>query len=211
MANAFHSRRIRILTSISVTLILIILAFLHWGGYLLTDSDPLPSHADGALILQASLPSENARIAGAVDLLKRGIVDRVLLSIPKTGYWGVSFPALARAYLQQQYGGAVSSQFEFCITSQGIDSTEAEARAVIPCIQEHHWTSVIIVTSNFHSRRAGIIWRRIAKHLQLSARIFVDGVADPSFQPDGWWRQRKFAKTWFYESSKLFWTFIDPS
>ena len=191
-----------------VVLALILATILHWGGYLLVRSDVLPSRADGAVILQASLPSENARIAGAAELLKRGVVDRVLLSIPETGYWGVSLPALARVYLQKQYGDVVSSRFGFCITGPQVDSTEAEAGVLIPCIQEQHWHSVIVVTSNFHSRRARIVWRKVCERLRFPGKIYIDGVADPLFDPHGWWRERKFAKTWFFETTKLIWTFI---
>jgi len=203
-----HRRFWTIAASALLVFSLLVVAVLHWGGYSLVSADPLPFRADGAVILQASLASENARIAGAVELLQRNVVNRVLLSIPPTGYWGVSFPSLARAYLEKQYGLAISNRFEFCITDQEIDSTEAEALALIPCIQERHWNSVIIVTSNFHSRRAGIVWRRTSKREKLGARIFVDGVPDPAFRPDGWWRHRKYAKTWFYESIKLLWTFV---
>lgn len=206
MPSVYHRFWI-IAGSAFLVLALFVMAVLHWGGYLLIRTDPLPVRADGAVVLQASLPSENARIAGAVELLQRGIVDRVLLSIPTTGYWGVSFPSLARAYLEKQYGPSISSRIEFCETDQGIDSTEAEALAVIPCIRERRWQSVIIVTSNFHSRRAGIVWRRTSEREKFAARILIEGVPDPTFQGDGWWRHREYAKTWFFESTKLLWTF----
>ncbi|HEV2304704.1 MAG TPA: YdcF family protein [Candidatus Acidoferrales bacterium] len=184
-----------------------ILATLHWGGYLLISNDVLPSHADGAIILQASVISEEARIAGAVRLLQRGVVDHIILSIPKTGYWDLSFPSLARTYLEKHYGHDIASQFQFCETVN-VDSTEQEAMAMMPCVQQRHWRSLIVVTSNFHSRRAGLIWRRTWKHVQPPVQMWVDGVDDPSFQPASWWRHRRYAKTWFFESSKLLWALI---
>jgi len=39
-----------------------------------------------------------------------------------------------------------------------------------------------------------------------SLKIWVRGVADPEFQPNGWWRQRLWAKTWLMEFAKLVWT-----
>lgn len=191
-----------------LSLALLVLMTLRWGGYLLMTRDALPAHADGAIILQASLVSEDARIAGAAQLLQQGTVDNVLLSIPRQGYWGQSFPDIAHAYLQKRYGPALGNRFGFCVTGLDVDSTEEEARALIPCIEEHHWHSLIIVTSNFHGRRAGMIWRRVCKQSRASFQIWVDGAADPSFQPYGWWRHRTYAKTWFFESTKLVWDFF---
>lgn len=185
--------------------LLIVLATLHWGGYLLVSGGKLPSHADGAVILQASVVNEEARIAGAVGLLRQHTVDKVLLSIPSTGYWGLSLPPLAHKHLEKQYGNEIANRIEFCETADA-HSTEEEARSVMPCIQQRHWRSFIVVTSNFHSRRAGLIWRRTWKHVQPPSHIWIDGVPDPSFEPSGWWHHREYAKTWFLESTKLLWT-----
>jgi uncharacterized SAM-binding protein YcdF (DUF218 family) len=186
-----------------LALVFIVLATLHWGGHLLVRSDTLPSHADGAIVLQGSLVSEDARIAGAVRLLRQNVVDKILLSIPETGYWGQSLPGLARAYLEKRYGNEIADRFEFCETGPSVDSTEQEARAIMPCIQKRQWRSIVVVTSNFHSRRAGMIWRRTWKQAKSHIEIRVDAVADPSFSPNGWWRHRLYAKTWFFESIKL--------
>jgi uncharacterized SAM-binding protein YcdF (DUF218 family) len=186
-----------------LVLVFITLATLHWGGYVLVTTDTLPSHADGAIVLQGSMVSEDARMAGAVRLLQQNVVDKILLSLPETSYWGQSLPNLARAYLQKRYGNEVADRFEFCETGPGVDSTEQEARAIMPCIQERRWQSIVVVTSNFHSRRAGMIWRRTWRQTKSHIQIRVDGVADPSFSPDGWWRRRLYAKTWFFESIKL--------
>jgi uncharacterized SAM-binding protein YcdF (DUF218 family) len=194
------------LSCLFVALVLLVMATLRWGGYVLIGSDSLPAHADGAVVLQASLPSENARITGAVNLLQEGVVDKVLLSLPKEGFWGQSFPEMAHAYLEREYGADLGSRFGFCVTGPDVNSTEEEARAIMPCIEAQDWHSFIVVTSNFHSRRAGMIWRRVWKKSRFSARIWVDGVPDPSFRPNGWWYHRLYAKTWFFESSKLLWS-----
>jgi uncharacterized SAM-binding protein YcdF (DUF218 family) len=198
--------RVSIIAGLALVVFLfIILAMLRWGGYLLISSQKLPSHADGAVILQASVVSEDARIAGAVRLLQQNTVDKVLLSIPKKGYWDLSLPPLVHRYLGKQYGNEIADRIEFCETVDA-HSTEDEARSVMPCIEQRHWHSFIVVTSNFHSRRAGLIWRRTWKHVQPPVQMWVDGVPDPLFQPAGWWRHREYAKTWFLESTKLLWT-----
>jgi hypothetical protein len=179
---------------------------LVWGGNLLIATDPLPDHVEAAVVLQGSTVAEKARIAGAINLLQRGIADRVLLSVPKESYWGQSIPPVARAYLERNYGGDLAARVDFCETSADVNSTWQEARAVAPCIQVHHWQSVIIVTSNYHTRRSRMIWKSMTRH-DSSIRICIEGVSDPEYQQP-WWRHRQSAKIWVNEVAKLVWMIL---
>jgi len=179
------------------------LSLMRWGGYLTIASDPLPSHADVAVILQGSVQGEIARVAGAVRILREGVADNAALSVPKESYWGQSVPEAARAYLERKYGAAITGRFVFCETGPEVNSTKEEAEALRPCIQEHGWRKVIVVTSNYHTRRAGRIWRSALKNAQPRVEMSIYGVDDPEFQPRGWWRNRLWAKTWFYEVTKV--------
>jgi uncharacterized SAM-binding protein YcdF (DUF218 family) len=62
---------------------------------------------------------------------------------------------------------------------------------------------VVVVTSDYHSRRAGFLWRQAAR--QFPVQLWIDGVPDPEFQARGWWRKRIYAKTWYEEFTKLVW------
>jgi uncharacterized SAM-binding protein YcdF (DUF218 family) len=175
---------------------------LRWGGNLLIASDSLPARADAAIVLQGSIVGQRVRLAGAMDLLRRGAADRVLLSVPKESYWGQSIPPLARAYIERNYGNDLAARVDFCETSEEVNSTMQEAQALLPCIREYHWQSIVLVTSNYHTRRAGILWRRAMKDDPAMQQLFVDGVADPEFQQP-WWRHRQAAKTFVLETVKL--------
>jgi uncharacterized SAM-binding protein YcdF (DUF218 family) len=87
-----------------------------------------------------------------------------------------------------------------------VNSTEQEAEELAACIQQHSWKTVAVVTSNYHTRRARMIWKKTISRRNASVQLSVLGVADPEYQPRGWWRQRLYAKTWFMESTKLLWT-----
>lgn len=191
-----------------LALVVILLCLLRWGGYLLIADDPLPAHVDTAVVLQGSIAGEQARVAGAMQLLQQGAVDRVLLSIPKQSYWGEPVAPVARRYLERTYGSDLAGRVEFCETGPEVNSTEQEARTLIRCIQEHDWQTVAIVTSNYHTRRAGIIWTKTLVNLDPTAHHWMQGVADPEFQPLGWWHQRLSAKTWLLEFLKLVWTIL---
>jgi hypothetical protein len=189
---------------------ILVLAFvgglMQWGGHLLEASDPLPTHVDGAVVLEGSLIGERVRLAGAMELLRQGVPERVLLTIPPTSYWGEPVPPMARHFLETTYGPDLAERVDFCDVGAGVDSTLQEAQAIDRCIQDHRWKSVVIVTSNYHTRRAGIIWRRVMRKRNPSLEISVHGVDDPEFQANGWWRKRLWAKTWLMEFMKLIWT-----
>ncbi|MCG6862915.1 MAG: YdcF family protein [Chromatiaceae bacterium] len=62
--------------------------------------------------------------------------------------------------------------------------TISEARGVAPVLKEQGHKQLLIVTSRFHTRRAGYIWRdQFAQDFQTST---VAANKDP-FDPDGWW------------------------
>jgi uncharacterized SAM-binding protein YcdF (DUF218 family) len=179
---------------------------MKWGGYLLEASNPLPAHADAAVVLEGSLIGERARLAGAMQMLRQNITERVLISVPAESYWGEPVPSMARHFIETRYGNDLAKRVDFCVVSSDVNSTLEEAQAIENCIREHPWQSVVIVTSDYHTRRAGIIWRRSIRKLDPSLQISVHGVKDPAFQARGWWQKRLWAKTWLLESTKLIWT-----
>jgi uncharacterized SAM-binding protein YcdF (DUF218 family) len=196
---------LRLLQWLLAAAVIIALGLLRWGGSLLIASDAPPGHVDAAIVLQGSMVAEKARIGGAMDLLRRGLADRALLSVPKKSYWGQSIPPLARSFLQQNYGD-LATRVDFCETDAAVNSTVQEAQALRPCIQQQRWRSIVIVTSNYHTRRAEKLWRRVARQ-NPELGIWVEGVTDPEFEQP-WWRHRQSAKLWLLESSKLVWTML---
>lgn len=195
---------LRALRWLLAAVMVLALAWLCWGARILITTDPRPPHVDAAVVLQGSVAAEKARVDGAVNLLQQGIAGRVLLSVPKESYWGQSIPPIARAYLERKYGTDVANRVEFCETSEDVNSTEQEALVLRPCIQERRWRSIMVVTSDYHTRRAGIIWRKMLKP-DSDIQVWIEGVNDPEFQRP-WWHRRQSAKTFFMESAKLVWT-----
>jgi uncharacterized SAM-binding protein YcdF (DUF218 family) len=198
--------KFRVLSWLLAVAIVIAVCLLRWGGDLLISSDPEPQHVDAAIVLQGSIAAEKVRIAGAINLLQRGIADRALLSVSRESYWGQSIPPAARSYLERTYGNDLAARVDFCETSADVDSTVQEAQALGPCIQEHHWHSVVIVTSDYHTRRASMLWKRMNRS-NPKIHIWIEGVADPEFQQP-WWHRRQSAKIWLMETSKLVWSVL---
>jgi len=178
------------------------------GPRFLVAPDSLPQHVDVAVVLQGSVAGENARIAGAVTLLKLGVANQLVLSVPKESYWGESPIPAATRYVQTRYGPEAGAHLEFCETDPEVNSTEDEAKALTPCLTQHGWRSIAVVTSDYHTRRAGLIWRKVVRKQYPSAKVWIHGVNDPEFSAQTWWRRRIYAKTAFLEYTKLVWTGI---
>jgi uncharacterized SAM-binding protein YcdF (DUF218 family) len=71
------------------------------------------------------------------------------------------------------------------------DNTREEAIALERLAVAQHWKSVIIVTSNYHTRRARYIFSHV---FPSSITISVAGARDGDFDPEKWWESRKSVK-----------------
>ncbi len=195
--------------ALDIVVVVVILAaaalalLLRFGGEVLVHTDPLPAHADVAVVLDGGDVGLSARTAEGVRLLRQGIVGHLLLSLPPKTYWGKSVPREATSYFRKRYGKQVMANMAFCISNA--DSTIEEEGILEWCLRTAGWSKVIVVTSNYHTRRAGNIWKAALHHSKSSIQLWVDGVRDGNFQAHGWWRKRKWAKTWVFEGSKLGW------
>lgn len=183
--------------------VVLVLCLLRWGGYLLVTGNSMPQHADAAVVLQGSAAAENARTDAAMELLQRGAVDRVAISVPKESRWGEDVPTVARPFLEKKYGADLAGKVEFCTTEPDVISPEQEARAFEPCIQEYGWKSLALLTSSYQSRRVELVWRKTLSNAGGAVSVAVEGLPQPDYQPRGWWRQRVYAETWLRESAKL--------
>ena len=179
---------------------------LAWGGDLLVAPDPLPADADVLVVLLGADRAAQARREEALTLFREGRARDLAISAAQVRFWGEWVPDLMRRYLERQYGKEQADRAVLC--PHNADSTLEEAQALRPCLEGHGWRTVIVVTSNFHTRRAGHIWRHVFQDARPPVRIFVHGVDDGDFEPRGWWRSRRYAKTFLFESAKLVWTYL---
>jgi uncharacterized SAM-binding protein YcdF (DUF218 family) len=66
-------------------------------------------------------------------------------------------------------------------------NTREEAKALAQIAKQRKWHSVIVVTSNFHTRRARYIFRHVFPE---DVAIRVTGARDGDFDPERWWEKR---------------------
>ncbi|HXR33334.1 MAG TPA: YdcF family protein [Verrucomicrobiae bacterium] len=71
------------------------------------------------------------------------------------------------------------------------DSTNEEAAALAHFAEERKWKSVVVVTSNYHTRRARYIFQKV---FPAGIVVSVGSARDGDFDPQRWWEKRKSVK-----------------
>ena len=177
----------------AVVAVLLLVTRVYWlsalGGYLIHDQVPAP--ADMVVVLAGDYFGN--RILTAAELVRRGLAPKALISGPGDVY-GQYESDLAIAFAVRH--GFPESYF--VAFPNDARSTAAEADAVIPELRKLHAHRIEIVTSNFHTRRAGNIYRARADDLDFH----MIGAPDTYFSRDGWWKNREGRKTLLTEWEK---------
>lgn len=138
------------------------------------------SCADVAVALAGD--PRGARERHAMELYKRGLVRKVVVSgIPYA--WGLHTGQAARAYV---VGLGVPDGDVVVLKDSW--NTRREATDLARLMREHAWSSAILVTSAFHSRRALYAFRKAAPDRHFSSMPVPTGA--PEWSPVRWWTRR---------------------
>ncbi len=178
-------------------------ALMRAAGHWLVVSDVLqPSNA----IIQLSGDNyEGDRAARAAQLYKQGWAPVIVASGSEIR------PYLSESDLEQHDLEADGVPAGAIIPFHQTDLyTLQESRDLLRLCRQRHWTRVIVVTSNYHTRRSRYIFRHV---FPPSIAVRVSPADDAGFQPDGWWRTRLGIKIFARECAALcvaFWELHEP-
>ncbi len=153
-----------------------------------------PQHADAIVVLAGET---DRRPALGLQLLQRGYAPRMVLDVPATGkiyQWNML--QLAQQYVHE----LPQAQSVIICPIYGL-STKAEAQDVSQCLKNLGVHSVLVVTSDYHTRRALSTFRRELPGMQIS----VAAATDPQQFGGSWWQHRQWAKLNFDEWLRLMW------
>jgi uncharacterized SAM-binding protein YcdF (DUF218 family) len=78
------------------------------------------------------------------------------------------------------------------------NNTREEAQALRELVISRGWRQVLLVTSNYHTRRARYIFRKV---FPPQVTVLVVSVRDSDFDPDSWWETRQGRKLFLLESA----------
>lgn len=187
----------RIWIAAALLLLMLLLVFAANAGRLLVVDDPQPS--DVILVLAGETDRRPAR---ALQLLDQGYARRVVIDVPANSrIWETTEVQLAEKYIQDLPQAA---SVRIC----PIDavSTFGESREAEKCLATEEGTRILVVTSDFHTRRALSIFRREVRGKSFS----VAAARDETEFGTRWWVHREWAKTCLYEWLRLlWWTAVD--
>jgi uncharacterized SAM-binding protein YcdF (DUF218 family) len=154
--------------------------------------DDGPHKADAILVLGGD--DSGARIIKAAQLAEQGYSPFVLVSGPPNLLGHDSDGTIEYA---RRMGYPVTL-FRPVWLPAGTDSTRSEATFLGNYLRTHAIHNILLVTSNFHSRRAARLWRKQAPWIGVT----VVAAPDPSFAPDRWWKTRTGQKIFLLEWTK---------
>ena len=156
----------------------------------------------GSAVVRALAAAERYK-EGLAPLVyaSRGFMARADLvqdiDLRDTGNWGLTLRILKEKGVPEE---AVYMDQPF------VSSTIAEARRMKTFMEDRDFSSLILITSAFHSRRAAKTFARILgpdyKIISLPSRY------DP-FNAEHWWRDRSSAKMVVLEYQKMLFMFIE--
>ena len=184
-----------ILASLILAVLLVVLAGI--AGRVLVVNNPQP--ADVILVLAGET---DRRPAEALQLLSQGYGRRVLIDVPEAGkVYRFTQIELAEKYVQNL---EESASVAICPIA-GL-STRDEAHDAARCLTGEQGNRILIVTSDYHTRRALGIFRHEVRGKTFSVAAAYD---DTQFGTR-WWTHRQWAKTCLDEWLRLgWWTAID--
>jgi hypothetical protein len=181
----------KLVLAIAIACAVALIFVLTSGRFLVVNA---PQASDVIVVLAGETDRRPAR---ALDLLSQHLAPRLLLDVPgEDKVYGVRTLDLAR-----QYVGQLPQKDATTICPIFGLSTKTEAHDVERCLQGWKVHRVLVVTSDYHTRRA----LNTFKHELPTYRFSVAAAYDLEQFGSDWWQHRQWAKLNFGEWFRLAW------
>jgi uncharacterized SAM-binding protein YcdF (DUF218 family) len=159
------------------------------GGFLV-HAEP-PARADYAVVLAGD--SYGHRVIEGGELVRQGFVRKALVSGPLTCY------SIAESDMAVDFAVKHGYPEDYFIKfPHHANSTQEEAQVIVPELRRLGAHSYLLVTSDYHTRRAGRFFRQLSGGLDMR----VVAAPDEYFRWNAWWRNREAKKIFYMEWSK---------
>jgi len=167
-----------------------LVSFLVWGNdFLGMEPGLLSEKADLAVVLAGAPPEDRERVLVAVDLVQ---ADEARLLLLPVRHRAIDWPWFVRRYRIKAHlsedrvliGREEGSKPE---SWPDLGGTFAEARKTLEIMRQHHFSSAIIVSSNYHMRRARLAFERANQDPSLVFYFHPVDYRDPEDSDPWWW------------------------
>lgn len=145
-----------------------------------------PLERSDALIILSDDNFYADRATRAADLYRHGLAPEVVASGRRLRPFAGIAELMVHDLLER---GVPKDKIE--AFPQDADNTREEAQALAQLVARKKWRSVIVVTSNYHTRRARYIFHRV---FPATIRVRIASAPDGDFDPEQWWQHRKSIK-----------------
>jgi uncharacterized SAM-binding protein YcdF (DUF218 family) len=180
--------------AIIAAIVFILLAFRHAGPALVVSS---PQPSDVILVLAGD--SNDQRYWKAIALLRAGYAPQVIVNARVDAIsYGRTAPQLTQEFIDRT-ASDLPGRVGVCPTTG--DSTLLELQSAATCLEPVAPHNIIVVTSDYHTRRALSIARK-----KLPRYTWTVAAADSGLlSSPKWWTNRAVAKNVFLEWQRLAW------
>ncbi|HUJ33355.1 MAG TPA: YdcF family protein [Candidatus Acidoferrum sp.] len=158
------------------------------GGLLVVDDAP---RASDAIVVLGDDNYTGDRATRAAELLKAGWAPRVVAS----GRYLRPYATIAELEQHDLVADGVPATAVVRFPHRATDTRE-ECEVLGPFLSGHGWKHILIVTSNYHTRRTGYICSRT---LPAGTDLHVISAPDAEYNPDNWWHTRQGVKIFMHE------------
>ncbi len=191
------SRRLRdwlLVCSITLASIVVLLwlfqkPLLSAAGNALVEDDT-PAKMQAAVVLGGDY--DCSRILKAADVAQAGYAPFIVVSGPEA-FGGHECDLTVKCAEQKGYPASLFRPYPNAFTS-----TADEATGLGQYLRSQGITRILLVTSNYHTRRAAHLFRR--QNPGMTVRVIP--APDATFTPASWWLNREGRKTFMLEWTK---------
>jgi uncharacterized SAM-binding protein YcdF (DUF218 family) len=159
------------------------------GGFWVVDE---PAQNSDAIVILSDDDYDADRASKAAQIYKEGRAPRVVAS----GRYLRPYASIAELMEHDLVERGVPQGAVVRFPHRARDTRE-EAAALAPFLASRGWKKILVVTSNYHTRRAEFIF---ARTLAPGSELRMVAAAGRDYDPDNWWKTREGLRLFFHES-----------
>jgi uncharacterized SAM-binding protein YcdF (DUF218 family) len=152
--------------------------------------DEPPETSDVIVVLSGD-NYDAERAARAASLFKSGMAPRVVATGRALRSYATTTDLMKRDLIE--HGVPETAIVPF---THKADDTRDEAAVVSEFVASHGWKKILLVTSNYHTRRSQYIYEHT---LPSNDQLLTVAAPDSDYDPNYWWKTRTGVKIFFHE------------
>jgi uncharacterized SAM-binding protein YcdF (DUF218 family) len=152
--------------------------------------DDAPENSDAIVVLSGD-NFDAVRASRASSLFRSGLAPRVVATGRSLRSYASTTDLMKRDLVDHGVPAAAITPL-----NHRAEDTRDEALVVSELVASHGWKKILLVTSNYHTRRSEYIYER---SLPPGTQLRVIAAPDNDYDPQSWWRTSEGVRIFFHE------------